>query len=111
MVAPFRRSHPVVHLSLEFGHSVRPADAVYNKENRDRAYVVNWRLPAGAGYTPLTHRRFCAVSQEWPHYEHRLRSSGLGRYRVGLEIDGIQARLTATQAGLGVTGTIFRRRR
>jgi DNA-binding transcriptional LysR family regulator len=43
-------------------------------------------------------------SQEWPHYEHLLRNSGLGRFRVGLEIDGVQARLTATQAGLGVMG-------
>jgi DNA-binding transcriptional LysR family regulator len=43
-------------------------------------------------------------SQEWPHYEHLLRNSGLTRYRIGLEIDGVQARLTATQAGLGVMG-------
>src|SRR6185437_13758418 len=43
-------------------------------------------------------------SQEWPHYEHLLRNSGLSRYRIGLEIDGVQARLTATQAGLGVMG-------
>jgi DNA-binding transcriptional LysR family regulator len=43
-------------------------------------------------------------SQEWPHYEHLLREAGLRRYRVGLEIDGVHARLLATQAGLGVMG-------
>jgi DNA-binding transcriptional LysR family regulator len=43
-------------------------------------------------------------SQEWPHYEHLLREAGLRRYRVALEIDGVHARLLATQAGLGVMG-------
>jgi DNA-binding transcriptional LysR family regulator len=43
-------------------------------------------------------------SQEWPHYELLLREAGLRRYRVALEIDGVHARLLATQAGLGVMG-------
>lgn len=132
VVAPFRRSHPGVQLSLEFGHSVRLAEAVHEK-NLDLAYVVNWRLPAGARYSQLHTADFVLMvapdhplawsqcvteddiyeaglitaptfGQEWPHYEHLLRSCGLTRYRVGLEIDGVQARLTATQAGLGVMG-------
>jgi DNA-binding transcriptional LysR family regulator len=132
VVAPFRQSHPRLQLSLEFGHSVRLAEAVHDK-SLDLAYVVNWRLPAEARYTPLHAADFVLMvapqhplasrkrvtsddiyeaglitapmfSQEWPHYEHLLRNSGLTRYRIGLEIDGVQARLTATQAGLGVMG-------
>jgi DNA-binding transcriptional LysR family regulator len=132
VVAPFQHSHPGLQLSLEFGHSVRLAESVHDK-NLDLAYVVNWRLPADARYTPLHAADFVLMvapqhplasrkrvtsddiyaaglitapmfSKEWPHYEHLLRSSGLARYRVGLEIDGVQARLTATQAGLGVMG-------
>jgi DNA-binding transcriptional LysR family regulator len=132
VVAPFQRSHPRVRLALQFGHSVRLAEAVHDRQ-LDLAYVVNWRLPAGARYTPLHTAEFVLMvapdhplarkrtvssedvyaaglitaptfSQEWPHYEHLLRSAGLARYRIGLEIDGVQARLTATQAGLGVMG-------
>ncbi len=132
VVAPFQHAHPRLQLSLEFGHSVRMAEAVHEK-NLDLAYVVNWRLPADARYTPLHAADFVLMvapqhplaskqhvtsddiydaglitapmlSQEWPHYEHLLRSSGVVRYRIGLEIDGVQARLTATQAGLGVMG-------
>jgi DNA-binding transcriptional LysR family regulator len=130
VVAPFLRSHPRLQLSIEFGHSVRLAEAVHER-SLDLAYVVNWRLPSGARYTrlhsadfvlmvspehPLASMRAVSAediysaglitapmySQEWPHYEHLLRSYGLARYRVGLEIDGVQARLAATQAGLGV---------
>ena len=132
VVAPFKRAHPRLQLSIEFGHSVRLAEAVHER-NLDLAYVVNWRLPAGAQYTQLHSGEFVLMvapehplasrervsaddiyeaglitapmfSHEWPHYDHLLRSSGLTRYRVGLEIDGVQARLTATQAGLGVMG-------
>jgi DNA-binding transcriptional LysR family regulator len=132
VVAPFQRTHPHVQLALEFGHSVRLAEAVHDKR-LDLAYLVNWRLPAGANYTrlhtgdfvlmvaldhPLARKRRVTsedvytaglitapiVSQEWPHYEHLLRAAGLSTYRVGLEIDGVQARLTATEAGLGVMG-------
>src|ERR1051326_2048160 len=130
VVAPFLRSHARLQLSIEFGHSVRLAEAV-RERSLDLAYVVNWRLPSGAGYTRLHSADFVLMvapehplaskprvtaddiytaglitapmfSQEWPHYEHLLRSYGLARYRVGLEIDGVQARLAATQAGLGV---------
>jgi DNA-binding transcriptional LysR family regulator len=132
VVAPFLRSHPRLHLSIEFGHSVRLAEAVHER-SLDLAYVVNWRLPGGARYTRLHSAEFVLMvapehplaarrrvteediytvglitapmfSQEWPHYEHLLRSYGLARYRVGLEIDGVQARLAATQAGLGIMG-------
>jgi DNA-binding transcriptional LysR family regulator len=132
VVAPFKRAHPRLQLSIEFGHSVRLAEAVHER-NLDLAYVVNWRLPGGSHYTPLHSGEFVLMvapdhplasrerisvddiydaglitapmfSHEWPHYEHLLRTSGVTRYRIGLEIDGVQARLTATQAGLGVMG-------
>ncbi|MBV9543837.1 MAG: LysR family transcriptional regulator, partial [Chloroflexi bacterium] len=102
VVAPFQQSHPRLQLSLEFGHSVRLAEAVHEKKI-DLAYVVNWRLPADARYTPLHAADFVLMvapnhplasrravtsediyaaglitaplfSQEWPHYEHLLRS-------------------------------------
>src|SRR5947208_2707496 len=132
VVAPFRGEHPLLHLALEFGHSVRLAEAV--KEHRlDLAYVLNWRLPAASRYEPLHYADFTLMvalhhplahadsvseadvyeaglitaplySQEWPHYEQLLREAGLRRYRVALEIDGVHARLLAAQAGLGVMG-------
>ena len=132
VLAPFRRAHPRLHLSLQFGHSVRLAEAV-QEQQLDLAYVLNWRLPPGASYEPLHHAEFVLMvardhplarkervraadvnaaglitapmySQEWPHYDELLRASGLAQYRVGLEIDGVQARLLATQAGLGIMG-------
>jgi len=132
VVVPFRREHPLLHLGLEFGHSVRLAEAVHERR-LDLAYVQNWRLPAAARYEPLHHADFTLMvaphhplarqdavseaevyeaglitaplySQEWPHYEYLLREAGLHRYRVALEIDGVHARLLATQAGLGVMG-------
>jgi DNA-binding transcriptional LysR family regulator len=137
VVAPFQRLHPRLQLSLQFGHSVRLAEAVHDKQ-LDLAYVINWRLPTGARYVRLHSADFVLMvapkhvlarrqrvscddifeaglitapmfSQEWPHYEQLLQASGLTRYRVGLEIDGVQARLTATQAGLGVMGVFVPR--
>ena len=40
-------------------------------------------------------------SQESPHYDRLLREAGLTHYATSLEIDGVQARLLATQAGWG----------
>ena len=132
VLAPFQHAHPQVHVSLQFGHSVPLAEAVQERQ-LDLAYVLNWRLPAGANYEPLHHADFVLMvaphhplaskdvvtpedvnaaglitapmySQEWPHYDQLLRACGLATYRVGLEIDGVQARLLATRAGLGVMG-------
>ncbi|HEX8969727.1 MAG TPA: LysR family transcriptional regulator [Chloroflexota bacterium] len=132
VLAPFRRAHPRLHLALQFGHSVQLAEAVHDQQ-LDVAYVLNWRLPPEATYEPLHHADFVLMvardhplaskdvvraadinaeglitapmySREWPHYDELLRASGLSHYRVGLEIDGVQARLLATQAGLGVMG-------
>jgi DNA-binding transcriptional LysR family regulator len=53
VVVPFRREHPLLQLSLEFGHSVRLAEAVHDHQ-LDLAYVQNWRLPAAARYERCT---------------------------------------------------------
>ncbi len=132
VLAPFRRDHPRLQLAVRFGHSVQLAEAVLD-DQIDLAYVQNWRLPVGVDYQPLHHAEFALMvaprhpltrkldvsandvfeaglitapiySQEWPHYEELLRRSGITRFRVALEMDGVQARLLATQAGLGVMG-------
>ena len=132
VVGPFCRAHAGLRLSLQFGHSVRLAEAVHDNQ-LDLAYVTNWRLPAGAHYRrahdadfvlmvapghPLARKERVTAedvdaaglitaplySQEWPHYDRLLRASGLAQYRIGLELDGVQARLLATRAGLGVMG-------
>jgi DNA-binding transcriptional LysR family regulator len=135
VVAPFRAARPRLHLSFEFGHSIRLAEAVQAGEI-DLAYVLNWRLPRAARYEPLHTTEFVLMvgaghplarrehvnpedvyeagiitaplgSQEWPHYAELLHASGLLEYRVGLEVDGVQARLLATQACLGVMGVFL----
>jgi DNA-binding transcriptional LysR family regulator len=135
VVAPFQRSHPAVELSLRFGHSVRMAEAVRAREV-DLAYVMRWHVPADVRYEPLHGSRvvflvaehhplaanpqpsFADVgsagliaapldSAEWQYYGTALREAGLRRYRVALEVDGIQARILAAQAGLGVLGTFW----
>lgn len=132
VLGPFQRTHPRLRLSVQFGHSVRLAEAVHDRR-LDLAYVLNWRLPSGARYEPVHEAEFVLMvapehalarqshvttddinvaglitapmfSQEWPHYDSLLRASGLERYRVGLEIDGLAARLLAARAGLGVVG-------
>jgi DNA-binding transcriptional LysR family regulator len=132
VIAPFCNERPGLRLSLQFGHSVQLAESVQAGQLH-LAYVQNWRLPSGAVYEALHHARFVLMvaphhalarkrsvsaedvyeaglitapiySQEWPHYEELLRSSGLDRYRIALEIDGVQTRLLAAQAGLGVMG-------
>jgi DNA-binding transcriptional LysR family regulator len=132
ILAPFVRRHPGLRVSVMFGHSVRLAEDVLDNQI-DLAYVQNWRFPVGVTYEPIHHAEFVLMvspthplarkpvvepedvyeaglitapiySQEWPHYEELLRRSGLTRYRVSMEIDGVQPRLLATHAGLGVMG-------
>lgn len=132
VVAPFRRAHPDVLLSVRFGHSVALAEAVRDYR-LDLGYVIGWQVPAGLQYEPLHHSRFTllvgrehplareetvTVGQvadagliaaplddvEWVHYEKVLRELDLGPADVTLEIDGIQARVLAAAACLGVLG-------
>jgi DNA-binding transcriptional LysR family regulator len=46
-------------------------------------------------------------SAERAYYGAVLREAGVLRYRVALEVDGIQARILAAQEGLGVLGTFW----
>ncbi len=136
MYLRWRERNLEARVRLEFGHSVRLAEAVHERR-LDLAYVQNWRLPAATRYEPLHHADFTLMlamhdplarkspvseddvydaklvtaplySQEWPHYEQLLRETGLHRYRLALDIDGVHARLQATQAGLGVIGVFTR---
>jgi DNA-binding transcriptional LysR family regulator len=134
VIAPFQQAHPSVELSLRFGHSVHMAEAVRAREI-DLAYVARWHVPADVAYEPLHGSRlvfFVAErhplagaegsfeqlgqagliaapldSAEWQYYGAVLRAAGLRHYRVALEVDGIQARVLAAQAGLGVLVTFW----
>ncbi|GAA5115442.1 LysR family transcriptional regulator [Pseudonocardia adelaidensis] len=132
IVAPYRRAHADVLLSVRFGHSVRLAEAVAD-HRVDLAYVIGWQVPAGLHYEPLHAARFTLfVARDHPlareetvtvaqvagagliaaplddvervHYEKVLDDLDLGPTDVTLEIDGIQARVLAAAAGLGVLG-------
>ncbi|MQA84575.1 MAG: LysR family transcriptional regulator [Streptosporangiales bacterium] len=130
VVAPFTRDHPDVELSLHFGTSRHMVEAVRARE-LDLGYVMHWHTPADVRYRPLhTSRVVFFVAEdhplaaqpqpsieavgaaglitaplnsfEWAYYGHALRGVGLHHHRVALEVSGIQARILAAQAGLGV---------
>lgn len=133
VVAPYRRAHADVLVSLRFGHSVGLAEAVLNHD-LDLGYVIGWHVSSSLRYEPLHRAEFTffvapdhplagsdtvAVEElakagviaaaldrvEWAHYGDVLGEVGLGPGDVVLEVDGIQARVLAAQAGLGVFGT------
>jgi DNA-binding transcriptional LysR family regulator len=135
VVAPFRRTHTSVPLSLRFGHSPREAQAVIDHE-LDLAYVLRWELPPDASFEPLHTARFTflappdhplarrdAVSvdeileaglitaplgrMESFYFAMVLRECGIERDQSPLEIDGVQPRVLAAEAGLGVFGTFY----
>jgi DNA-binding transcriptional LysR family regulator len=135
VIAPFQRAHTDVEVSLRFGHSVHLAEAL-RAGDVDLAYVARWHVPDDVRYAPLHPSRvvfFVAAdhplataaavsfadvgragliaapldSAEWQYYGAVLREAGLRQYRVALEVDGIQARVLAAQAGLGVLGTFW----
>lgn len=135
IIAPFSRAHPYVHLSLQFGHSARLAEAILGREI-DLAYALNWRLPEGVHYEPLHSAELVLmVSRDHPlagkeivsaeeinlagiiaapeqgvdaaAYESAFRRAGLAGYRIAVEVDGIQARMLAARAGLGILTTFM----
>lgn len=135
VVAPFRRAHEGLLLSLRFGHSHDAAKAVLDHE-LDIAYVLGWDLPDDVHFEPvhdarfrflvpdghpLTDRRSVTAADiaevglitaplsetESHHYERILRECGLDGTDSVLEIDGMQARVLAAEAGLGVFGTFY----
>lgn len=136
VIAPFIRQHQGTHLSVRFGHSVAEAEAVHSHE-LDLAYVIGWQLPSGVRYEPLHRAVFTFLvsprhrlaepevvsvddiadagiiaapldSVEWSYYGRVLRDCGLdAAVEPVLEVDGVQARVLAATAGLGVFGTFF----
>jgi DNA-binding transcriptional LysR family regulator len=135
VVAPFHRAHEDILLSLRFGHSVAIAEAVL-EHHLDLGYLIGWHIPSGLRYEalhraaftflvarehPLASRGTVTVADiaaaglitapldqvEWAHYADVLHEVGLGPADVALEVDGVQARVLATQAGLGVLGVFW----
>lgn len=133
VVAPFCRDHDGVLLSLRFGHSRAEARAVMEDE-LDLAYVIDWHLPSDVPFEPLHDAvlRFLVPAQhplttrgtvtvediaeaglisapltsvEALYYHQLLSERGFTSQRPVLELDGIQARILATRAGLGVVAT------
>ncbi|GLZ50639.1 LysR family transcriptional regulator [Actinomycetospora sp. NBRC 106378] len=135
IVAPFCRAHPGTLLSLQFHHSYRQAQAVIDRE-ADLAYVVQWNLPPDALFEPL-HKstlRFLVPrshpltradsvdieevaaaglitgtfsSVESIFYRQLLKDSGIVGEHSVVEVDGMQARVLAAEAGLGVVTTLI----
>lgn len=133
IVAPFLREHPEVHLALRFAHSIDLVEGV-STGALDMAYVNDWQLPSGLDFEPLhASDLIFLVSEDHPlssqgqvtpddineaglitapiesgeviSYHEMLRSSGIRNPTMRIEIDGIQARKLAAQAGLGVLAT------
>lgn len=134
-IAPFLGSHAQTMLSIRFGHSGQTAQAVLDRQ-LDLAYVIKWHLPADAHFEPLHTAELTffvprghplaakevvtpeeiaevglitapATSIESMYYREVLRESGLSGDNSVLEIDGLQARVLAAEAGLGVVATFI----
>lgn len=135
VIAPFGRAHPNIELCLRFGTSRQMVEAIRARE-ADLAYVMHCHMPSDVRYQPLHGSRavFLAAethplaaqpgpapaqagdpdliaapldSAEWEYYGQVIRDAGLRHYRVALEITGIQARVLAAQAGLGVLAAFW----
>jgi DNA-binding transcriptional LysR family regulator len=135
IVARFCRTHEGTLLSLRFGHSRREAQAVVDRE-LDLAYVISWHLPNEVQFErlhdatltflvspshPLAGKDHVAVDQigdaglitaplnsvEASYYHQVLREFGLSGDHSVLEIDGLQARVLAAEANLGVVATFI----
>ena len=135
VIAPYCRAHPGTLLSLRFGHSGQYARAVLDREV-DLAYVIKWQLPPEISFEPLhtAPLRFLvprshplAMQQsvnvediadagliagpltglESMYYRHILRESGITGDPSVIEVDGMQARVLAAEAGLGVVATFI----
>lgn len=135
VIAPFHRAHDGVLLSLRFGHSRRQAQAVVDNE-LDLAYVIRWHLPAEAHFTPLQDATLTfLVPPQHPlagaevvtveqvaraglitapldgiealYYSEVLGRCGLDSRNSVAEVDGMQARMLAAEAGLGVFATFY----
>lgn len=135
VITPFCRTHEGTLLSLRFGHSRREAQAVVDRE-LDLAYVISWHLPNEVQFEllheatltflvspshPLAAKDHVTVDQigeaglitapltsvESSYYHQVLREFGLSGDHSVLEIDGLQSRVLAAEANLGVVATFI----
>lgn len=135
VVEPFAEAHPSVELSLSFGTSREVIDRVRTRDVRV-GYVMGLGMPPDVVYTPLHGSQVAffvsadhplaaepeptidAISSaglitaplnsyEWTYYGHLLQAVGLRQYRVTVEVSGIQARILAAQAGMGVLAVFW----
>lgn len=133
--APFLDAHDDVGVTLTFGHSNHLTELVA-AGRLDVAYVNDWLVPTGTRYQylhsskmvfwvsddhPLALRDSVTPEEvgsaglltapteesEWQAFYGLLRSAGIRDPRIRVEIDGVQARKLATEAGLGVFGTFL----
>ncbi|HUG32401.1 MAG TPA: LysR family transcriptional regulator [Acidimicrobiia bacterium] len=133
VIAPFVKEHREVHVSLRFGHSLDLVEAV-STGSLDMAYVNDWRIPSELEFEflhssdlvflvpadhPLASRSTVSPedidvaglivapieSGEVISYHEMLRRAGIRNPRTTVEVDGIQPRKLAAQAGLGVLAT------
>jgi LysR family transcriptional regulator, transcriptional activator of the cysJI operon len=133
MLAPFRRAHPEVLISVRFGRSLGLAEQVLD-HRLDLGYVIGWHIPIGVRFEPLHSAKFMLLvarshalaeretvtaeevaeaglitaplnDVEWVHYDKMLCKTGISRRASPvLEIGGMQARLLAARAGMGAVG-------
>lgn len=135
VVAPFVRSHEDVDVSLTFAHSTHLSEMVAGGD-LDVAYVNDWSVPPRTRFDSLHASKLVfwaapdhelAVAEgvtpeqiaraglliaptrqaEWEAFYGLLRTAGIRDPRVTVEIDGVQARKLATEAGLGIFGTFL----
>lgn len=135
VIAPFCHRHEGTLLSLRFGHSRREAQAVFDRD-LDVAYVISWHLPNEVQFErlhdatltflvspshPLATRKHVTVGEigdaglitaplssvESSYYHQVLREFGISGDHSVLEIDGLQSRVLAAEANLGVVATFI----
>jgi DNA-binding transcriptional LysR family regulator len=135
VVRPFVERHPSVELALSFGTTRDVAEALRSRE-LGAGYVMGIDMPDDVRFTPLhgssvalfvacDHPLAAVVrpgaeaisaaglitaplhSHEWSYYGHMLQGVGLLQYRVAVEVSGIQARMLAAQAGMGVLAVFW----
>ena len=135
VIAPFCRAHQGTLLSLRFGHSRSEAQAVVDRE-LDLAYVISWQLPDEVHFERLHDAKLTFLvspthalaakdhvtvdhvgdaglitaplaSVESSYYHQVLREFGLSGDHSVLEIDGMQSRVLAAEANLGVMATFL----
>lgn len=133
VIAPYVRDHQEVHVSLRFGHSLDLVEAV-STGSLDMAYVNDWQIPSELEFETLHHSDLVFLvaadhtlasrstvspedidsagliiapieSGEVISYHEMLRRAGVRNPRTTVEIDGVQPRKLAAQAGLGVLAT------